>query len=113
MNVKAHGVLRPKVPAGSREISEVTWVTDLIALLGFAAGGVWMVLVNGVVADGDYAMNMANRANGRTGMGAVMGSKNLKAAVVRGASKKMSLAHPDKVQVMAKWGGSEIPASAT
>ncbi len=29
-------------------------------------------------------MNMANRANGRTGMGAVMGSKNLKAVVVRG-----------------------------
>jgi aldehyde:ferredoxin oxidoreductase len=29
-------------------------------------------------------MNMANRANGRTGMGAVMGSKRLKAVVVRG-----------------------------
>ena len=31
-------------------------------------------------------MNMVNRANGRTGMGAVMGSKNLKAVVVRGGS---------------------------
>ena len=29
-------------------------------------------------------MNMANRANGRTGLGAVMGSKKLKAVVVRG-----------------------------
>ncbi|HWI52558.1 MAG TPA: aldehyde ferredoxin oxidoreductase family protein [Symbiobacteriaceae bacterium] len=29
-------------------------------------------------------MNMANRANGRTGLGAVMGSKNLKAVAVRG-----------------------------
>jgi aldehyde:ferredoxin oxidoreductase len=29
-------------------------------------------------------MNMVNRANGRTGMGAVMGSKKLKAVVVRG-----------------------------
>ena len=29
-------------------------------------------------------MNMSNRANGRTGMGAVMGSKNLKAIAVRG-----------------------------
>lgn len=29
-------------------------------------------------------INMANRANGRTGMGAVMGSKNLKAVAVRG-----------------------------
>src|SRR5207244_11699955 len=29
-------------------------------------------------------MNMVNRANGRTGLGAVMGSKRLKAVVVRG-----------------------------
>ncbi len=32
-------------------------------------------------------MNMCNRANGRTGMGAVMGSKNLKAVAVRGHQK--------------------------
>lgn len=32
-------------------------------------------------------MNMANRANGRTGMGAVMGSKNLKAVAVRGTQR--------------------------
>lgn len=32
-------------------------------------------------------MNMHNRANGRTGMGAVMGSKNLKAIVVNGKRK--------------------------
>jgi aldehyde:ferredoxin oxidoreductase len=31
-------------------------------------------------------MNMVNRANGRTGMGAVMGSKRLKAVVVRGST---------------------------
>ena len=31
-------------------------------------------------------MNMANRANGRTGLGAVMGSKHLKAVVVRGTT---------------------------
>jgi aldehyde:ferredoxin oxidoreductase len=31
-------------------------------------------------------MNMVNRANGRTGMGAVMGSKKLKAVVVRGTN---------------------------
>src|SRR5687768_14293047 len=30
-------------------------------------------------------MNMVNRANGRTGLGAVMGSKNLKAVAVRGS----------------------------
>jgi len=38
-------------------------------------------------------INMCNRANGRTGMGAVMGSKNLKAIAVRG-SKKPSIADP-------------------
>ena len=32
-------------------------------------------------------INMVNRANGRTGMGAVMGSKNLKAVAVRGSGK--------------------------
>jgi aldehyde:ferredoxin oxidoreductase len=32
-------------------------------------------------------LNMSNRANGRTGMGAVMGSKNLKAVAVRGHQK--------------------------
>jgi aldehyde:ferredoxin oxidoreductase len=37
-------------------------------------------------------INMSNRANGRTGMGAVMGSKNLKAIVVRGTNKKIRLA---------------------
>ena len=42
-------------------------------------------------------MNMANRANGRTGMGAVMGSKNLKAIVVRGSSKKIPVANPEAV----------------
>jgi aldehyde:ferredoxin oxidoreductase len=38
-------------------------------------------------------MNMVNRANGRTGLGAVMGSKRLKAVVVRGSkSPKPALA---------------------
>src|SRR5512135_2572489 len=32
-------------------------------------------------------INMCNRANGRTGMGAVMGSKNLKAVAVRGSQR--------------------------
>lgn len=54
-------------------------------------------------------MNMANRANGRTGLGAVMGSKNLKAVAVRGASKKVAIADPAKVQAMAKQGAGEIP----
>ncbi|PYN93982.1 MAG: aldehyde:ferredoxin oxidoreductase [Candidatus Rokuibacteriota bacterium] len=46
-------------------------------------------------------MNMANRANGRTGMGAVMGSKKLKAVVVRG-SKPPKPAIPDKFRELTK-----------
>jgi aldehyde:ferredoxin oxidoreductase len=53
-------------------------------------------------------MNMANRANGRTGMGAVMGSKNLKAVVVRGTSKKLPWADAKKINELARWGAGEV-----
>ena len=46
-------------------------------------------------------MNMVNRANGRTGMGAVMGSKRLKAVVVRG-SKPPRPAVPERFRDLAK-----------
>jgi aldehyde:ferredoxin oxidoreductase len=39
-------------------------------------------------------MNDTHRAAGRCGLGAVMGSKNLKAVVAKG-SKKVSIANPD------------------
>ena len=45
----------------------------------------------------------ANRANGRTGMGTVMASKNLKAVAVRGDSRP-ELANPEAVSALAKWG---------
>lgn len=48
-------------------------------------------------------MNMASRSNGRTGMGLVMASKNLKAVVVRG-SGKMTPADPQKLSELAKQG---------
>ncbi len=47
-------------------------------------------------------INMANRANGRTGMGAVMGSKNLKAIAVRGTQRKVPLADPKRLGQLAK-----------
>ncbi len=46
-------------------------------------------------------VNMSNRHNGRTGMGAVMGSKNLKAIAVRGTLKP-TMAHPSQVKELAK-----------
>jgi len=46
-------------------------------------------------------MNMVNRANGRTGMGAVMGSKRLKAVVVRG-TKSPKPAKPEEFRGLVK-----------
>jgi aldehyde:ferredoxin oxidoreductase len=54
-------------------------------------------------------INMANRAAGRTGMGAVMGSKRLKAIVVRGTSKKIPLARPVDLNRLARAGTADIP----
>ncbi len=55
-------------------------------------------------------MSMSNRAFGRTGMGAVMGSKNLKAIVVRG-KKKPTLADKDSLMDLTRWGVKALPAS--
>ncbi len=54
-------------------------------------------------------INMGNRANGRTGMGAVMGSKLLKAVAVRGTNRKAPLADPAVLGRLARWGSREIP----
>ena len=45
-------------------------------------------------------MSMATRANGRTGMGAVMGSKMLKAIAVRGGKKKLPMADPEALRAI-------------
>ena len=45
-------------------------------------------------------MSMATRAHGRTGMGAVMGSKKLKAIVVRGGKKKLPMADPEALRAI-------------
>ena len=55
-------------------------------------------------------INMSNRANGRTGMGAVMGSKNLKAVAVRGTNKP-SVADKDTLNDLARWGAAAVPES--
>jgi len=52
-------------------------------------------------------VNMVNRNNGRTGMGAVMASKNLKAIVVRG-TKKPSFAEPAILTALAKQGAQDV-----
>lgn len=55
-------------------------------------------------------MNMSNRAWGRTGIGAVMGSKMLKAIVVRG-TKKVEPADKKAVIALSKRGAAMFPNS--
>jgi aldehyde:ferredoxin oxidoreductase len=55
-------------------------------------------------------INMANRANGRTGLGAVMGSKQLKAVAVRG-NDKPSLADRRGLIELARWGAANFEES--
>jgi aldehyde:ferredoxin oxidoreductase len=58
-------------------------------------------------------MNMSNRAHGRTGMGAVMGSKKLKAIAVRGTQKKISIADEETLKALTKHGVKAIPENAS
>lgn len=55
-------------------------------------------------------INMCSRANGRTGMGAVMGSKNLKAVAVRG-NNKPSVADANALKEVVQWGAQAFPTS--
>jgi aldehyde:ferredoxin oxidoreductase len=53
-------------------------------------------------------INMANRAAGRTGLGAVMGSKNLKAVAVRGKSKRLPVADAKAINALARSGAAVL-----
>lgn len=53
-------------------------------------------------------VNMSNRQNGRTGMGRVMASKNLKAVVVRG-TRKVEVADPKALVSMNRVGVKDVP----
>ena len=63
---------------------------------------------NGVRFAGIFSMS--NRANGRTGMGAVMGFKNLKAVAVRG-KQHPSVADKAGLRNLAKWGAANLDDS--
>lgn len=55
-------------------------------------------------------INNCNRANGRTGMGAVMGTKRLKAIAVRG-TLDIEIADPDSLRDLARWGTANVDKS--
>ena len=76
---------------------------DKIEVLQIGPAGEKLVRFAGI-------FSMSNRANGRTGMGAVMGSKNLKAVVVRG-KKRPSVADKDRLNNLARWGVANLEDS--
>jgi aldehyde:ferredoxin oxidoreductase len=55
-------------------------------------------------------VNMVNRNNGRTGMGLVMASKNLRAVVVRG-TQKPSIADPQTLTELNRAGAKMLPGN--
>jgi aldehyde:ferredoxin oxidoreductase len=55
-------------------------------------------------------ISMSNRANGRTGLGAVMGSKKLKAIAVRG-KERPAIADPAALKKLARWGADNFADS--
>ena len=57
-------------------------------------------------------INMSNRANGRTGMGAVMGSKNLKAIAVQGGQQP-EFSDTASIKELARWGADNFKDSNT
>jgi len=73
-----------------------------VASIGQA--GEQMILFANVISD-------LAHAHGRTGMGAVMGSKNLKAVAVRG-THRMEFAEPDLFKEIARWHNSAIKENA-
>jgi len=57
-------------------------------------------------------INELRHANGRSGMGAVMGSKNLKAVVARGEPANLKMADPDQIKELARWHNKRIAEHA-
>ena len=61
ISIKAHGPLRSKVPQSTYELPSPARVSDLLALLGFQQGGVWLVVVNGTTADNASELHDGDR----------------------------------------------------
>ena len=79
-------------------------ITESTRALKEAFGKNWRTLVIGPAGENlvPYAciLNEAHHAFGRTGMGAVMGSKNLKAILIHASKKQMALADPEGFETL-------------
>jgi aldehyde:ferredoxin oxidoreductase len=73
---------------------------DKVQLMAIGPGGENLVKYACIV-------NMASRAAGRTGMGAVMGSKNLKFIAARG-SQKVGVSNPEVLKSLTQWGAKNV-----
>jgi len=69
---------------------------DLIRVASIGPGGEKLVRFACVIVD-------LHDAAGRTGMGAVMGSKNLKAIAVRGKGERIKVSNPSKLRELSRW----------
>ncbi len=88
------------VPAATDALLEETDAKARVACIGPA--GERLVKMASI-------MNDKHRAAGRSGVGAVMGSKNLKAVVVRG-TRDVPLAHPDQMRELCREVRREVAA---
>jgi aldehyde:ferredoxin oxidoreductase len=100
---KADHLWGKKVPETTDKLNEETSPGARVACIGPAGE-------NGVLFAG--IMNDKNRAAGRGGLGAVMGSKKLKAVVVRG-SGSISVARPEKFMSAAADARAKLKADPT
>lgn len=101
------GHLWGKVTGEAEEIIRQTHNDAKIQVLQIGPAGEKLVRYAGI-------LNMSTRACGRTGMGAVMGSKNLKAIAVRGkrgTGAAPQFANREKILAMARWGREHLEES--
>ena len=78
-----------KGAAQTREIIKSELGSD-VRMVAVGPAGENLVSAGGLLADAD--------ASGSAGLGAVMGSKRLKAVAVKGTSKKVAIAHPETLK---------------
>lgn len=101
--------IRPADHLWSRYVGDTTWTIqdelgeEKARVLAIGPAGEKRVRFAAIIGD-------LNRAAGRTGMGAVMGAKNLKAIAVRG-SGRVAPADPEEVKKWAAWGAERFPRS--
>ena len=92
-----------KVTGESEKLIKQELADDKIEVIQIGPAGENLVRFASII-------NRNSRANGRNGMGAVMGSKLLKAIVVSGKVKP-TMADEAMVKKLAKWGISQFPES--